>query len=339
MTHEAPAVGVLLTNLGSPDAPTPAAVRRYLAEFLSDPRVVELPRLVWWPILHGVILRVRPGKSAALYQAVWSEEGAPLLAITRRQAGKLQAVLRERGNVEIPVVVAMRYGNPSIAAGLAELRERGVGKVLVLPLYPQYSASTTASTFDAVAATLRGERFLPALRFVDHYHEEDDYIHALAESIRRHQKHHGTPDRLVFSFHGIPQRYADAGDPYPRQCEATVAKLVRRLGLGDDQWLLTYQSRFGREPWLQPYTDETLKRLGAARLAHVQVVCPGFAADCLETLEEIDQQNREIFMHAGGGSFGYIPALNDDDLHIEALANLALRNLAGWLDFDESENL
>jgi len=322
MTYTGPTVGVLLTNLGSPDAPTPAAVRRYLAEFLSDRRVVELPRLLWWPVLYGIILQVRPKKSAALYQAIWSEGGSPLLAITRRQADKLQAVLRERYSVDVPVVVAMRYGNPSIAAGLAELAARGVEKILVLPLYPQYSASTTASTFDGVAKALKSLRRVPALRFIDHYYDEPDYIHALAESIRRHQKHHGVPDKLIFSFHGIPQRYADAGDPYPAHCAATVAKVVRRLGLSDDQWLLTYQSRFGREPWLQPYTDKTLEMLGQQRVAHVQVVCPGFAADCLETLEEIDQQNREIFMHAGGGAFGDIPALNDDDLHIEALQNL-----------------
>lgn len=338
MTYTGPTVGVLLTNLGSPDAPTPAAVRRYLAEFLSDRRVVELPRLLWWPVLYGIILQVRPKKSAALYQAIWSEGGSPLLAITRRQADKLQAVLRERYSVDVPVVVAMRYGNPSIAAGLAEFAARGVEKILVLPLYPQYSASTTASTFDGVAKALKSLRRVPALRFIDHYYDEPDYIHALAESIRRHQKHHGVPDKLIFSFHGIPQRYADAGDPYPAHCAATVAKVVRRLGLSDDQWLLTYQSRFGREPWLQPYTDKTLEMLGQQRVAHVQVVCPGFAADCLETLEEIDQQNREIFMHAGGGAFGYIPALNDDDLHIEALQNLVQHNLGGWLHAKRTED-
>ncbi len=339
MTHPAPTVGVLLTNLGSPDAPTAAAVRRYLAEFLADPRVVNLPRALWWPILHGVILRVRPQRSAALYRTVWREEGAPLVAITRAQAGKLQALLRERSGTEIPVVVAMRYGNPALAAGLAEFAARGVGRILVLPLYPQYSATTTASTFDGVAAALRRQPRVPALRFVDGYCDEPGYIHALAESIRRHQQHHGVPDQLIFSFHGIPQRYADAGDPYPRQCESTVAQVVQQLGLNDDQWRLTYQSRFGREPWLQPYTDATLRQLGEARMAHVQVVCPGFAADCLETLEEIDGQNREIFTAAGGGAFGYIPALNDDDLHVEALAGLVLRNLAGWLGIDKGENL
>lgn len=332
MSYEAPAVGVLLTNLGSPDAPTPAAVRRYLAEFLGDPRVVEIPQPLWWLILHGVVLRLRPRKSAALYRAIWREEGAPLVAITRRQAEKLQGVLYARYGREVPVVMAMRYGNPSIAAGLAALRERGVDKVLVLPLYPQYSATTTASTFDAVAAALRRERRVPALRCVDHYCDNDDYIHALAESIRGHQQHHGVPDKLLFSFHGIPQSYATLGDPYPAQCAATAQKLVRRLGLSEDQWLLTFQSRFGRTPWLQPYTDATLKRLGSERVAHVQVVCPGFAADCLETLEEIDQQNREIFLSAGGGALGYIPALNDNDAHIDALANLVQRNLAGWLE-------
>lgn len=338
MPIEPPTVGVLLTNLGSPDAPTATALRRYLAEFLSDQRVVELPRWLWWPILHGVILQLRPQRSAALYRAVWSEEGAPLLAITRRQAEKLQAALRVRYGVDVPVVMAMRYGNPSLAAGLKALKARGVDKVLVLPLYPQYSASATASTFDGVAAALRHERSLPALRFIERYYDEADYIHALAESIRRHQKQHGVPDKLLFSFHGIPQRYADAGDPYPAQCAATVEKVVKRLGLNEDQWMLTYQSRFGREPWLQPYTDKTLERFGRERMAHVQVVCPGFAADCLETLEEIDQQNREIFMSAGGGSFGYIPALNDGDSHIEALANLVERNLAGWIASDRDED-
>ncbi len=325
-------VGVLLTNLGSPDAPTPSALRRYLAEFLGDRRVVDLPRPLWWLILHGAILRTRPRKSAALYRSIWGDEGAPLLAITHRQAEKLRAQLQQIYGTEIPVVVAMRYGNPSVSAGLKTLRQGGVGSVLVLPLYPQYSATTTASTFDAVADSLRDERHLPALRFVDGYFDNDDYIHALTESIRTHQKAHGVPDKLIFSFHGIPQRYADAGDPYPRHCSVTVDKVVRRLGLSDEQWLLTFQSRFGREPWLQPYTDETLQQLAREGVKHVQLICPGFAADCLETLEEIDKENREVFLAAGGEGFGYIPALNDADAHIHALAAIVQSNLAGWLD-------
>lgn len=330
--------GVLLTNLGSPEAPTPNAVRRYLAEFLSDPRVVDLPRLLWWPILHGIILRTRPAKSAALYRAVWTEEGAPLLTITRRQAGKLTAALSKSTGQSVPVVVAMRYGTPSLAEGLDALREQGVTRVLVLPLYPQFSATTTASTFDAIAASFRQRSDLPSLRFVNAYWDNDDYLHALTESIRSHQKQHGVPDKLIFSFHGIPQRYADAGDPYPQQCAATVEKVVRRLGLGEGQWLLTFQSRFGREPWLQPYTDETLRRLPGEGVRHVQVVCPGFAADCLETLEEIDQQNRSFFLEAGGEAFGYIPALNDGDAHVAALAGIVKRELGGWLGAHDDDH-
>ncbi|GAB4347760.1 MAG: ferrochelatase [Gammaproteobacteria bacterium] len=329
-------VGVLLTNLGSPEAPTPEAVRRYLAEFLSDRRIVDLPRPVWWPILHGVILRIRPRRSAALYRAIWGEEGSPLLAITNRQRARLGEALRHRFDEEIPVAMAMRYGRPSLAEGLAELRGQGVGRVLVLPLYPQYSATTTASTFDGIAQALRDQPEIPSLRFVSGYSDNDEYLHALTESIRLHQKQHGVPDRLIFSFHGIPQRYADAGDPYPEQCRNTVEKVVRRLGLADDQWLLCFQSRFGREPWLQPYTDATLERLAGEGVRHVQVICPGFAADCLETLEEIDQQNREIFLRAGGEAFGYIPALNDGDAHIAALVSVVERELAGWLPDPEA---
>ncbi len=325
-------VGVLLTNLGSPDAPTPSALRRYLAEFLWDPRVVEFPRVAWWLILHGIILRLRPRRSARLYQSIWSEEGSPLIAITRRQAAGVEPRLRRRLGAEVPVVVAMRYGNPSIEAGLAALDARGVRRVLVLPLYPQYSASTTASTFDAVAEVLRRTRHIPELRFVGEYHRDAGYLDSLAASIRAHRERHGAAEQLLFSFHGIPQRYADAGDPYPGQCEATASAVARRLGLRDGEWRLTFQSRFGREPWLQPYTDHTLRELAAAGVRRVAVVCPGFAADCLETLEEIEGENRELFLEAGGEEFAYIAALNDAPDHLDALAAIAARNLAGWVE-------
>ena len=326
-TETLPTAGLLLVNLGTPDSPAPADVRRYLAEFLWDPRVVETPRWLWWPLLHGIILNTRPRRSAEAYRRIWTEAGSPLLLHTKRQAKALQARL----GGQVKVVPAMRYGNPSIAAGLLELREAGCERILVFPLYPQYSATTTASTFDAVTEELRRWRRVPELRFIGQYHSESGYIAALAASIREYQQENGTPEKLILSFHGIPQRYAEAGDPYPRQCEHTARLLAEALGLEDDRWQLTYQSRMGREPWLQPYTSATLEALAREGVRQVQVLCPGFAADCLETLEEIAMENRDIFLAHGGERYGYIPCLNDRPDHVEALAAIARSHLGGWI--------
>jgi ferrochelatase len=323
-------LGLLLTNLGSPDAPTRAALRRYLAEFLSDPRVIEYPRVLWKAILHGVILNVRPQRSAKLYRRIWSPEGAPLIAIGRRQQAALAAELRSRFDPPVAVALGMRYGNPSIRSALEALQAQGCTRILVLPLYPQYFSGTAGSTFDAVASVLGSWRRVPGVRFVADYHDDPGYIDALARSVRDLWDHEGEPDRLLLSFHGIPVRYEEAGDPYPRQCRRTANLLAEALGLPYERWLLTFQSRFGREKWLQPYTDETLKKWGAAGIRKVDVVCPGFAADCLETLEEIALLNRGFFLAAGGGRFRYIPALNDRPEHVRALADLVERHVQGW---------
>jgi protoporphyrin/coproporphyrin ferrochelatase len=335
--------GVLLTNLGTPDAPTPAALRRYLGEFLSDPRVIEAPRWLWWLALHGVILRVRPPRAAHAYSKVWTDEGSPLLAISRRQAAALQLSLERRFKGPVRVALGMRYGNPSIAAALDELRQAGARRLLVLPLYPQYSATTTASTFDAVADVLKTWRLQPELRFINHYHDNPGYIRALADSVRDYWAEHGEPERLMFSFHGLPKRYLLAGDPYHCECLKTARLVAEQLGLTDQRWLLTFQSRFGREEWLRPYCDQTLREWGAAGVKRVDVLCPGFPADCLETLEEIEQQNREIFLNAGGGEYHYIPALNDSPAHIDMLTGLIANHAQGWPEtsdqWDEKSNI
>jgi ferrochelatase len=329
--HSSPErLGVLLVNLGTPEAPTRAAVRRYLKEFLWDPRVVEVPRPLWWLILNGVILNVRPSRSAHAYNKVWTPEGSPLLVNSREQQGALQVVLDERLPGPVSVVLGMRYGEPSIAGALQELRTKGARRVLVLPLYPQYSATTTASVFDAVTSELQRWRWLPELRFVNHYHDEPGYIGALADSVRRFQAEHGEPDRLLMSFHGVPQRYLLAGDPYHCECRKTGRLLAEALGLVDEEWGLGFQSRVGREEWLRPYTDETLKQWAKAGVRNVQVICPGFSADCLETLEEIAMQNRETFLKAGGSEYRYIPCLNDDERHIAVLADLVEHHCQGW---------
>jgi len=318
--------GILLTNLGTPDAPTPDALRRYLREFLWDPRVVEEPRWKWWLILNGIILNTRPARSAAAYKSVWTEKGSPLMSHSLDQQAGLQGALGDRVHVEL----AMRYGNPSIASGLQALREKGCSHILVLPLYPQYSATTTGSTFDAVADELKAWRRVPELRMVSSYHDHPAYIAALAASVRRYWGEHGRPQRLLMSFHGIPQRYFDNGDPYPCLCRKTGRLLAEALELKEGEWLVSYQSRFGREPWVTPYTDETLKAWGAEGAGRVDVICPGFSADCLETIEEIGEENRGYFIEAGGGEYHYIPALNADKLHLKALAEIATAHLHGW---------
>ncbi len=331
--HGPPArVGVLLANLGTPDAPTPAALRRYLAEFLADRRVVEIPRLVWWPILHGIILRTRPARSAAKYASIWLPEGSPLAVWTERQAGLLQAGLAARG-CDVLVRPAMRYGQPSIGSALDAFAAAGVRRVLVLPAYPQYSGATTASTFDAVTAWGQRARWVPEFRFIHQYHDDPAHIAALAASVQAHWRRQGRRGEvLVMSFHGMPARTLALGDPYHCQCHKTARLLAEALGLAPSQWRVSFQSRFGRAKWLEPSTTATLSALAAAGTRHVDVICPGFAADCLETLEEIAQEGREIFLHAGGESFGYIPCLNDDPAGMDALVELARRHRGGWCD-------
>lgn len=329
--HDAPeCLGVLLVNLGTPDAPTVPAVRRYLAQFLADPRVVELPRLLWLPLLHAVILRVRPARSAKAYQSVWAQDGSPLLSIARRQAAAVQARLSADFAGPVKVALGMRYGNPSIPAALAELRQANARRVLVFPLYPQYSGSTTASVFDAVTQELSRWRWLPELRFINQYHDEPAYIDAVAQSIRSHWAEQGEPERLLFSFHGIPKDYFDKGDPYFCHCQKTARLVTERLGLARERWALTFQSRVGFQEWLKPYTDETLKAWGAEGVRSVQVLSPGFSADCLETIEEIDEENRGYFIGAGGARFSYIHCLNDAPAHIDMLAGLIERHCSGW---------
>jgi protoporphyrin/coproporphyrin ferrochelatase len=328
--HGSPArVGVLLVNLGTPDAPTPAALRRYLAEFLSDPRVVEIPRLPWWLILHGLILRVRPAKSALKYAAIWTPEGSPLAVWTAKQAKLLFGYLGQAGH---PVLVrhAMRYGQPSIAAELDALRAEGATRVLVMPLYPQYSAATSASVFDAVAAWGQRSRWVPELRFVQQYHDDPGYIDALAAQVRAHWQREGRGSMLVMSFHGVPERTLQLGDPYHCSCHKTARLLAERLSLTQEQYRVTFQSRFGKAKWLQPYTEPTLQQLARDGVERVDVLCPGFTADCLETLEEIDQEARETFLAAGGKTLHYIACLNDRHEWIEALRDIALRHLQGW---------
>jgi ferrochelatase len=329
--HDTPeALGVLLLNLGTPDAATAPAVRRYLAEFLIDPRVVELPRPLWWLILHGVILRLRPRRSAASYRSIWTEQGSPLLAIARSQAAALQERLGESAPGPVRVALGMRYGNPSVVSALRSLRSANARRLLVLPLYPQYSATTTASTFDAVTAELSTWRWLPEVRFVNQYHDRPRFIAALADSVRAYWAARGKPDRLLFSFHGIPNDYFEKGDPYFCQCHKTARLTADSLGLPSERWQVSFQSRVGKKEWLKPYTDETLTSWGLEGIRTVHVLCPGFSADCLETLEEIAVENRDYFLAAGGGGFDYIPALNDGAAHMDMLADLVRQHTAGW---------
>lgn len=328
--------GILITNLGTPDEPTPAAVRRYLAEFLSDPRVIETTPFIWWPILHGIILRTRPKRSAHAYEKVWTENGSPLLDITRKQADAIRNNLAERIPGPWHLEIAMRYGNPSIRFALEKLKRAGVQRLLVFPLYPQYSATTTASTIDAVTDVLKTWRWLPELRFINHYHEDEGYINALVESIRNHWAVQNKAEKLLFSFHGLPKKYFLSGDPYYCECMKTARLTAEQLELRDHEWLVTFQSRFGLMEWLQPYTDKTLMQWGRDGVEGVDVICPGFSADCLETLEEIDLQNRDFFISSGGKRYAYIPALNDDSLHINALSDLIIRHCQGWPEFSDN---
>jgi ferrochelatase len=328
-TRPAPATAILLCNLGTPDAPTAPAVRRYLAQFLSDPRVVEIPKALWWMILHGIILRVRPAKSAAKYATVWLPEGSPLKVWTQKQARLLAGYLGERGH-KVQVAFAMRYGTPAIGRELDALKAAGATRILVLPMYPQYCAATTASVNDAIYQWALRIRALPELRFVNRYHDDPAYIAALAKRVSDHWMSHGRPDKLVMSFHGMPRRTRDLGDPYHGECLETGRLLAQRLDLKDEQWVVTFQSRFGKAEWLQPYTEPTLVGLAKQGVKRVDVMCPGFTADCLETLEEIAQEARDAFLEAGGAEFNYIPCLNDQHEWIAALTGIATRHMQGW---------
>ena len=328
--HGQPArTGVLLCNLGTPDEPTAAATRRYLAQFLSDPRVVEIPPAVWKPLLHGVILRTRPAKSAAKYQAIWTPEGSPLMVWSRKQATMLRGYLGERGH-DVSVRLAMRYGNPSVASQLDELKARGCTRILVVPLYPQYSGTTTASVVDAVADWARQTRHVPELRFVHRFHDDPGYIRALTRVVHEHWQSHGRPDKLVISFHGVPQRTLTLGDPYHCECVKTARLLAERLALKEDEWVLSFQSRFGKAKWLEPATQTVLEQLGHVGTGRVDVVCPGFVSDCLETLEEIAIEGQQAFKAAGGQEFHYIRCLNDHPAWLAALSEIVQQHLQGW---------
>lgn len=329
--HDSPScTGVLVTNLGTPDAPTPAALRTYLAEFLADPRVIEVPRLIWWFALHGFILRTRPKKSAGIYKKIWTEEGSPLLSISKKQAEGIQTLLNTQFSGSVKVELAMRYGNPSIESALEKLRAANARRILILPLYPQYSAATTASTFDAIADQLKQWRWLPEIRMVNNYYEDEGYIAAVANSIEQYWQNNSKVEKLLFSFHGLPKDYVDAGDPYFDECHATAKLIAEKMNLNKDEWLITFQSRFGSREWLKPYTDKTLKSLAKEGIKSVNVICPGFSADCLETLEEINMQNRGFFIEAGGEEFSYIPALNENEEHLQALSNITINHCYGW---------
>ena len=323
-------IGVLLTNTGSPTAPTPEALKPYLAEFLADRRIVNLPRWLWLPILHTVILNTRPQRSARLYRNIWTEGGSPLMTIVAQQVAGLQTRLDERLDEVVRVVSGMRYGQPSITAGLEGLRRAGARRVLALPLFPQYSATTVGSAVDGIEIAMADLGWHPALRVIDHYHDHPGYLAALTSSIQEHQARHGPPDRTLFSFHGIPQSYARAGDPYERVCRETAHWVAAQAGLEKQDWEISFQSRFGPVAWLQPYTDELLADWGQEGVGTVDVICPGFSADCLETLDEIEREAQYIFTSAGGGSFRYIPALNARPDHLDALADVVLQGIKAW---------
>lgn len=333
-THGTPArTAVLLVNLGTPDAPTKEAVKTYLREFLSDPRVVEMPRPIWWLILNGIILNTRPKKSAEKYASVWMKEGSPLIVHTERQTTLLQGYLGEKTK-GVPLVVdyAMRYGNPSIPSVLSKLKQQNCQRILLVPLYPQYAASTTATVCDVVFDELLHMRNQPALRIIRNFHDHPGYIAACAQNIRDHWMQHGHPDKLVMSFHGLPRQMLDKGDPYHCESLKSARLIAEALELNNDQYIVSFQSRLGRAEWLKPYTSATLKELGRKKTKRVDVVCPGFVADCLETLEEIAQEGKEDFQHAGGGEYHYIPCLNERPDWIHVLTSIVLDNLHGWLD-------
>lgn len=328
--------GILLVNLGTPDAPTAKAVRPYLKQFLGDPRVVEIPQAIWWLILNGIILNTRPKKSAEKYASIWLKTGSPLRVYTEKQAILLKGYLGERTRSPFVVDFAMTYGNPSIPDALARLKEQNCQRILIVPMFPQYAASATGPVYDQVFAAMLKMRNLPALRTIKHFHDHPGYISALAANINDYWKINGRPEKLVMSFHGVPKYTLDKGDPYPCECHKTGRLLAEELGLAPEQYIVSFQSRFGRAEWVKPYTTATLKELGKQKTRRVDVVCPGFISDCLETLEEIAMEGREDFLHAGGGEYCYIPCMNDNDQWIHALTDLVMENLAGWLTDTDS---
>jgi len=327
-----PRTGVLLVNLGTPAAPTAAALRPYLKQFLSDPRVVEIPRLVWWPILNGIILNTRPKASAQKYASIWTDEGSPLLVHTVRQTKLLAGYLAKDGYDGLDIDYAMRYGAPAIGDTLDAMRARGCTRILVVPMYPQYSASTTATVVDEVGRSLARWRNQPEMRFVRNFHDDPGYIDALVKSVREHWTANGEPERLLLSFHGVPRRSLDLGDPYHCECHKTGRLVAEGLGVARERVLVTFQSRFGKAEWLKPYTQPTLEQLAAEGVRRVDVMCPGFVADCLETLEEIALECKEAFLEKGGQAFHYIPCLNERDAWIKALAALVRKHLGNWLE-------
>lgn len=341
-THGTPEkCAVLLLNLGTPDAPTPQAVKPYLREFLGDPRVVEIPRLLWWLILNGIILNTRPGKSAAKYASIWMPEGSPLKVHTERQATLLQGLLEERtrDGGQLEVRYAMRYGNPSIPSVLRTLKAQNCQRILIVPMYPQYAASATGTAWDVVFNELVKQRNMPALRTIKHFHDHPDYIAATAHNILEYWASHGRPDKLIMSFHGLPRYTLEKGDPYHCECQKTGRLIAEALQLDTDQYIISFQSRFGRTEWIQPYTTAVLKELGLKKIKRVDVVCPGFVSDCLETLEEIAMEGKEDFRQAGGEEYHYIPCLNERPDWMHALKDLVLNNLQGWLDTPQDTQL
>lgn len=329
MSQKTPPFGVLMVNLGTPEAPTPKAVKSFLKEFLSDVRVVDAPRLIWWFVLR-VILLIRPKPVAKAYESVWMEEGSPLLVISKKQAAALLRQLKLDTTVDIPVELAMTYGNPSILSASNVLRSKGVERILVLPMYPQFSSSTTAAIYDKLSDLLKQCPHLPELRWIRDFHDVPDYINALAKSVEQQWLKTGRSEKLLMSFHGVPERYTAKGDPYERQCRLTADLLAEKLGLHKEQWQCCFQSRFGREEWVKPYTDKTLIQWGEDGVKSVDIICPAFSADCLETLEEIQVENKEYFLEAGGEDYHYIPALNDNQDHIEMLSQLIQKHSQGW---------
>ena len=322
--------GILLTNLGTPDEPNSRALKPYLREFLSDPRVIEIPKILWQIILNGIILQIRPRKSAKTYQSIWTEEGSPLLTISKKQLDKVQKKLKPEFPNTI-FILAMRYGNPSIHKALKEFQQNNVRRILVLPLYPQYCAATTASTFDAITSILQKWRWIPELRFINQYFEEENYIKAISNSIEDFWKKNKKPQKIVFSYHGIPKSYHIKGDPYHCFCLKTTRLIKEYMNLRDDEVITTFQSRFGKQEWLKPYTSETLKSLPKEGIKKINIISPGFSADCLETLEELKIENREYFEEAGGEEYHYIPCLNDSPNHINMIADLIKKHSQGWI--------
>ncbi len=329
-SHNGMGTGVLMVNLGTPDEPSTRSLRPYLSQFLGDPRVIEYPRWFWMPVLHGIILNVRPRRSAKLYKTIWTDEGSPLLSLTQSLAQKVQDELHTSGEDSITVVTAMRYGQPSIKSGLEKLRAAGVRRILILPLFPQYSATTTATIFDVVFDELKKYRWMPELHTITAYHDHPLYIQGLVESIQNYWTEHGRSQRLLFSFHGIPLSYEKKGDPYRHYCRQTAQLVAQQLNLNEEDYRVCFQSRFGPEEWLQPYTDKTLEGWAEEGLQSVDTICPGFAVDCLETLEEMAGQNKEIFLEAGGEDYQYIPCLNDGEAQVQLVTSLVCRHTYGW---------